>query len=80
MPRGKRQPSVYLSHVEAERAAWEEERRRLVGWLVEACYQVNGPSRSFVFRSEDYATEADCAAAIRAELATASGKSREGEK
>jgi hypothetical protein len=35
MARAKKQPAVYLSHLEAERAAWEEERQRLTARIAE---------------------------------------------
>jgi hypothetical protein len=86
MPRGKRQPAVYLSHLEAERAAWEEERQRLTARIaeleamLERCVRLvvetgtapnNGtPPDYWVGRGKCYASDYEAEAAIRAALET----------
>jgi RNase adaptor protein for sRNA GlmZ degradation len=78
MPRGKRQPAVYLSHLEAERAAWEEERQRLTARIAELEAErntlVEWYSRTrechdgWTFQDEWYATIKECQTAIRKTL------------
>jgi hypothetical protein len=75
MPRGKRQPAVYLSHVEAERAAWEEERRRLTARIAKLEAKLERCVRLAASWSPG-STIADVRAAIET---PASGERREGE-